>query len=236
MKNVAILMAAGQGKRVGGDVPKQFAPVGNKLILEYSLQTFQNHPNIDEIVVVLPADYVAMEEILTYLFTYYPKISQILAGGNERFQSSWAAIQWFVERREDILLLHDAARPGLTERIINDILEELQEHSAVITALPATDTIVKVNEKGELLSTLQRSELYYAQTPQAFRAGILYDSFLRLCEDETGFVATDESSVVSHYFPEVPIRIVEGDALNFKITYPSDLAFFCQTQENNYEK
>lgn len=223
MKNVAILMAAGKGTRMGNDVPKQFMQVGDKMLLEYSLQVFENHPRIDEIVVVVPVDYLEVTELLEYLFSKYSKITQVLAGGDERFQSSWAAIQWYVERREDNLLLHDAARPGITPRIVDDLLHALEQGQAAVTALPATDTVLKVNEKGELSETLNRSELYYAQTPQAFRAGLLYDSFIHLIEQEDDFMPTDESGVVSHFYPEMPIRIVPGEARNAKVTYSEDL-------------
>lgn len=223
MKNVAILMAAGKGSRMDSEVPKQFMVVDGKMLLEYSLQTFQDHPRIDEIVVVLPPDYLEMEEILTYLFNYYPKVVQVLAGGDERFQSSWAAIQWFVERRDDNLLLHDAARPGITPRIIDDLLTTLESEQAAVTAIPATDTILRVNGQQQLAESLKRSELYYAQTPQAFRAGLLYDCFIDLIEQEDDFLPTDESGVVAHFHPEIPIKIVPGDPKNFKVTYASDL-------------
>lgn len=221
MKNVAILMAAGKGTRMGSEVPKQFLEINGKMLLEYSLQTFQDHPRIDEIVIVLPPDYIEIEGVLNYLFQYYPKVTQVVAGGSERFQSSWAAIQWFVERRDDNLLLHDAARPGLTNRIIDDVLDTLEREQAVVTALPATDTILRVSAN-TLAETLKRDELYYAQTPQAFRAGLLYDCFLELFEQED-FIPTDESGVVAHFHPEIPIKIVPGDAKNFKVTYADDL-------------
>lgn len=223
MKNVAILMAAGKGTRMGNEVPKQFVAVNGKMLMEYSLQVFQDHPRIDEIVVVLPADYLEVEEVLTYLFTYYPKVTQVLAGGKERFESSWAAIQWFVERRDDNLLLHDAARPGITSRIIDDLLDTLQHEQAAVTAMPATDTVLRVGADGSLVETLNRSELFYAQTPQAFRAGLLYDCFIDLIEKDDGFVPTDESGVVAHYRPDVPIKIVKGDSRNFKVTYAEDV-------------
>ncbi|MCQ2283722.1 MAG: 2-C-methyl-D-erythritol 4-phosphate cytidylyltransferase [Bacteroidales bacterium] len=223
MKNVAILMAAGKGTRMGSEVPKQFVAVNGKMLMEYSLQVFQDHPRINEIVVVLPPDYLEVQEMLEYLFNYYDKVTQVLAGGNERFESSWAAIQWFVEHRDDNLLLHDAARPGITPRIIDDILDALQHDQAAVTAMPATDTILRVDENGNLTETLRRSELFYAQTPQAFRAGLLYDCFIDLIEKEDGFIPTDESGVVAHYRPEVPIKIVQGDSRNFKVTYAEDV-------------
>lgn len=221
-QNVAILMAAGKGVRVGGELPKQFMEVHGKMLLEYSLQTFQSHPRIDEIYVVLPEEYLKMEELLQYLFDNYPKVNRLLAGGEERFQSSWSAIQWFIDRREDNLLLHDAARPGLTPRIIDDVLDALQDNEAAVTAIPATDTVIRVDDNLHLQTTLDRKTLYYAQTPQAFRAGLLYDCFETLFADGT-FLPTDESGVVAHYRPEIPIHIVQGSPANFKVTYPEDI-------------
>ncbi len=221
-QNVAILMAAGKGVRVGGELPKQFMEVHGKMLLEYSLQTFQSHPRIDEIYVVLPEEYLKMEELLQYLFDNYPKVNRLLAGGEERFQSSWSAIQWFIDRREDNLLLHDAARPGLTPRIIDDVLDALQDNEAAVTAIPATDTVIRVDDNLHLQTTLDRKTLYYAQTPQAFRAGLLYDCFEALFADGT-FLPTDESGVVAHYRPEIPIHIVQGSPANFKVTYPEDI-------------
>lgn len=221
-QNVAILMAAGKGVRVGGELPKQFMEVHGKMLLEYSLQTFQNHPRIDEIYVVLPEEYLKMEELLQYLFDNYPKVNRLLAGGEERFQSSWSAIQWFIDRREDNLLLHDAARPGLTPRIIDDVLDALQDNEAAVTAIPATDTVIRVDDNLHLQTTLDRKSLYYAQTPQAFSSGLLYDCFEALFADGT-FLPTDESGVVAHYRPEIPIHIVQGSSANFKVTYPEDI-------------
>ena len=221
-QNVAILMAAGRGVRVGGELPKQFMEVHGKMLMEYSLQTFQNHPRIDEIYVVLPEDYLKMEELLQYLFDNYPKVNRLLAGGEERFQSSWSAIQWFIDRREDNLLLHDAARPGLTPRIIDDVLDALRDNEAAVTAIPATDTVIRVDDNLHLQTTLDRKSLYYAQTPQAFRAGLLYDCFEALFADGT-FLPTDESGVVAHYRPEIPICMVQGSPANFKVTYPEDI-------------
>lgn len=216
-------MAAGKGSRMEMEVPKQFMVVNGKMLLEYSLQTFQDHPRIDEIVVVVPADYIEMGEMLEYLFKYYPKVVQVVAGGEERFESSWSAVQWYVERREDNLLLHDAARPGITPRIIDDLLDTLEQEQAAVTAMPATDTILHADTNGILTETLNRSKLYYAQTPQAFRAGLLYDCFIDLIEKEDGFIPTDESGVVAHYRPEVPVKIVQGDSRNFKVTYAEDV-------------
>lgn len=221
-QNVAVIMAAGHGSRMGGEVPKQFLPVHGKMLMEYSIQTFQNHPRIDEIMVVLPEEYLQMAELLQYLFDNYSKITRLLAGGEERFQSSWSAIQWFIDRKDDRLLLHDAARPGLTPQIVDHLLDTLEHAEAAVTAIPATDTVIRVDDNLHLQNTLDRKSLYYAQTPQAFRAGLLYDCFEALFADGT-FLPTDESGVVAHYRPEIPIHVVQGSPANFKVTYPEDI-------------
>ncbi len=215
-------MAAGHGSRMDSEVPKQFMPVQGRMLMEFSLQTFQNHPGIDEILIVLPEEYLGETELLEHFFSQYSKVNSVLAGGEERFQSSWSAIQWFADRRDDRLLLHDAARPGLSSQTIDAILERMEAAEAVVTAIPATDTVIRVDGQLCLQETLDRKTLYYAQTPQAFRAGLLYDCFEQLFADGT-FVPTDESGVVAHYRPDVPIRIVQGAPGNFKVTYPEDV-------------
>ena len=88
-------MAAGHGSRMDSEVPKQFMPVQGRMLMEFSLQTFQNHPGIDEILIVLPEEYLGETELLEHFFSQYSKVNSVLAGGEERFQSSWSAIQWF---------------------------------------------------------------------------------------------------------------------------------------------
>ncbi len=219
MSNVAILMAAGKGLRTGGDIPKQFVPVNGKMLMEYALTTFQQHPRIDEIVVVLPAD--CPDGIRQHLVATYPKITRLVEGGAERFQSSWNATRLFAQRPDDILLLHDAARPGLTVRIVDDLLDALATNQAAVTALPATDTVLRGSADGSLVETLDRAGLYYAQTPQAFRARLLVACFENLWADGD-FAPTDESGLVTRYAPEVPVRLVPGDPKNFKVTYADD--------------
>jgi len=219
-KNVAIVMAAGQGTRVGGQLPKQFISVRGKMLVEYSLSTFQQHPLMDEILMVVPAGFELEKAV--YLKNKYAKLSEIVTGGAERFQSSWAAVQRFVNRPDDVLLLHDAARPLLPARVIDDLVSVLQSKCAAVTALPATDTILQVSAQQILEKTLKRSELYYAQTPQAFKAALLCDCFSQM-ELDAAFRPTDESGLVSHFHPEIPIHIVEGDPLNFKVTFPEDV-------------
>lgn len=218
--NIAIIMAAGKGLRAGGEIPKQFVEIDGRMLIEHSISTFQQHPGIDEIVVVIPDD--CPESILHRLKTQYTKISRFVIGGTERFQSSWNAVQLFADRPDDNLLLHDAARPGITPRIIDDLLHTLATCEAVVTALPAIDTVLRGNNERILLETFNRSRVFYAQTPQAFRVKLLFECFSKLWH-EGGITPTDESGLVKHFRPDVSIHIVIGEASNFKVTYPNDL-------------
>lgn len=213
-------MAAGQGTRVGSSLPKQFIPIRGKMLVEFSLSVFQQHPLIQEIVMTVPAGF-EMEKV-DFLKNKYSKLTDVVTGGAERFQSSWAAVKRFVARHDDVLLLHDAARPLLPARVIDDLVACLQNASAAVTALPATDTILQVSPQLMLEKTLKRSELYYAQTPQAFKAELLCDCFTKLSA-ASDFKPTDESGLVAHFHPEIPIHIVQGDPLNFKVTFPEDV-------------
>ena len=218
--NIAIIMAAGKGLRAGGETPKQFAEVGGHLLIEHSLTTFQQHPNIDEIVVVIPED--CPDTIIQRLKTNFSKITRFVIGGTERFQSSWNAVQLFADRPDDNLLLHDAARPGITPRIIDDLLSTLVTNEAAVTALPAIDTVLHGDNERTLIETFNRSRVFYAQTPQAFRVKLLYECFTELWK-KGGITPTDESGLVKHFRPNTPIHIVLGEASNFKVTYPNDL-------------
>ena len=218
--NIAIIMAAGKGLRVGGEIPKQFVEVDGHMLVEYSIATFQQHPGIDEIVVVIPDD--CPDTVIRKLQTQFDKITQFVVGGTERFQSSWNAVRLFADRPNDNLLLHDAARPGITPRIIDDLLHTLETGEAAVTALPAIDTVLHGDHERVLLETFNRSRVFYAQTPQAFRAKLLFDCFTKLWQ-EGGITPTDESGLVKHFRPDVPIHIVIGEVVNFKVTYPNDL-------------
>lgn len=219
-QNIAIIMAAGHGSRMRNTCPKQFLKINGKMLMEYSIETFQKHPLIDSIVVVLPSS--SPQELTDTLKDKYLKIKALVIGGNERFQSSWAAIQLFEKYPFYNLLLHDAARPLVTPAIISANINALATSSGVITAQPVTDTILQVDSNKLLTQVPDRANLYYAQTPQSFKAGTIYHAFQKLFTQHD-FIPTDESGVMSHYFPQMPIQIVPGDPDNFKITYPTDI-------------
>lgn len=218
-KNIAILLAGGKGVRINGALPKQFIKIEDKPMISYSLDTFQRHPLIDEILLVLPLEYI--DSINQYIeLQNYTKIIGIVSGGLERSDSTKSALS-FIQDETANLLFHDVARPFLSSALITKIIEKLDVFAAVCPALPVTDTIFEIGENSAIEKYLSRKMCFAAQTPQAFHAEIIKKSFEMASQDST-FVATDDCSVVRHYMPGVPIAVVEGERTNMKITFPED--------------
>lgn len=217
---VAVILAGGSGTRLGGQLPKQFLEVEGRTILEHSILAFEHNAQIDEIAIVSRPDYVDEVKALVSRGGY-AKVRQVLAGGKERYDSSLAAIRAYAAD-DCCLLLHDAVRPAVSQRIINDCIEALQSYDAVDVAIPATDTIIRVDNKECICDIPPRAALRQCQTPQCFRRGLIkraYDVALA----DPAFVATDDCSVVHKYLPNEPIKVVRGETTNIKVTYPEDL-------------
>lgn len=216
--NIAILLAGGSGSRFGADRPKQFLEVGGCTVLEHSIRAFHRSPLIDEMVIITRQDFV---DEVSQIASAYPKVKHVRPGGKERFHSTLSALEVCTEE-EDLLLIHDAVRPMVSEAVIARCVEALGQYDAVGVAVPSTDTIVRVDGDECIVETLPRAVLRNMQTPQGFRQRILRRAFDLGLEDPA-FAPTDDCGVVRTYLPDVPIRIVEGDVANIKITYPKDL-------------
>jgi 2-C-methyl-D-erythritol 4-phosphate cytidylyltransferase len=221
--NVAVILAGGTGSRMGAELPKQFIEIGGRCVLEYTVDAFQRHDGIDEICLVSHADYLVKVEQLVAR-NAWSKVRKVLTGGKERYHSSLTAIQAYPDEG-DYLLLHDAARPLVSGRIISDCLSALRTSDAVGVAIPATDTIVQATADGEHIEmTLPRPLLRQMQTPQCFRSTVIAEAYRRALQDQDPeFTATDDCGVVLRYLPEVSVRIVAGEHYNVKITYSEDL-------------
>ena len=217
---VAVLLAGGSGSRFGSECPKQFLEVAGKSILAHTIDVFESHPLIDEIAIVTRADSLEKtQKIVTE--GGYQKVRRLLTGGRERYHSSLAAINAYTDD-DTRLLIHDAVRPMVSHRIISDCVHALDRYEAVDVAVPATDTIIRVDENDCIVETPPRAMLRNVQTPQGFRRGTIsraYDIGLR----DPAFVTTDDCGVVHHYLPDTPIYVVRGEVTNIKITYPEDL-------------
>lgn len=215
---VAVLLAGGTGSRMGGEQPKQLLELAGRTILEHSLRAFHDHPLVDEVVVVMaPGHLAAAEEIARG----YDKVVGVVAGGQTRSESTMAALSHLGER-ECLVLVHDAARPLVSARVIGSCLEALADRPAVLVAVEATDTVVEVDEDDTVRSVPARATLRRVQTPQGFRSDVLRAAYAAASADPD-FVATDDASVVLHYLPGHSVGVVPGEERNLKVTTPQDL-------------
>lgn len=241
MRNIAVILAGGTGSRMGSPEPKQFLELAGRTVIEHSIETFCNHPAIDEVAVVIHPDWRwRMEEIVERLKVKGErlKVSRIIDGGSERYMSSLNAIMAYIDEPDDTnLLLHDAARPWVSAEIVDRVVAALQSHEAVGVAVPSTDTVWEVHPDLNSEFGIQNSEyviprfvariperclMWRAQTPQAFRLPLIRDAYQRALQDPM-FQATDDCGVVRKYMPGTKIAVVEGSEKNMKITYKEDL-------------
>ena len=223
MKNVAVILAAGSGSRTGLSTPKQFLPLGGKTVLEHSVQTFNDHPGIDEVVIVTATEFIERVRAIVK-DNRWTKVSAVLPGGKERFDSSLAAVRHFADNPDAVMLFHDAARPLVSERIISDAIRAMERYDAVDVAIPAVDTIVQCNREGTHMESIQdRNLLWRMQTPQGFRQKTIQEAY-RIALQDPQFTATDDCGTVLRYLPDVKVGIVRGSERNIKLTYADDLS------------
>lgn len=224
VKNVAVILAAGNGKRFGEDTPKQFLKVGGRVVLEYSMLGFQRHPLIDEFSVVAHPDYFDEVKSLAQK-NNCTKLNKIIAGGRERYESSLAAIRAYESTPDINILLHDSARPVLRQRYITDVINALEKYNAVTVAVPEVDTIIKVNpDNMQMRSSLNRHEIFKVQILQGFKLKTLIRAYEKGHKDPA-FNPTDDCGVVHRYLSDELVCIVEGEYDNMKLTYKQDLDF-----------
>lgn len=214
--NIALIMAGGLGKRMHSDVPKQFHLLCGKPILLYSLERFENHPLIDEIYIVCNPELVDEVSDLTHLF---PKLLGIIEGGTTRRQSVYNGLRKIAESSsdDDIVLIHDAARPLVTTRIIDENIRLASTLGGCTTAIPATDTML-ISEDALVQSVPPRHTLYSAQTPQSFKLKLILEAHETIVSDA---IVTDDTALM--LLMGHPVSTVEGESCNMKLTTPEDL-------------
>ena len=215
----AIIPASGLGKRLGSGVDKAFAHLAGRPLVAHTLSVFQDSPDIDEIVLVARAEYLEQAHALIgdYGFT---KVNAVVEGGKSTRQESVYNGLSNVSPNCNIVVIHDGARPFVTEEIIAASIQAAREDGAAIAAVPVVDTI-KLSEDGRFVSsTPDRKQLYAVQTPQTFTRDLIESAYKQALEDS--FVGTDDASLVEHLGR--PVRIVAGSYENIKITNPVDIA------------
>lgn len=219
MKTYAIVLASGTAQRFdpGGPQLKQFAKVAGRTLLEHVATLFERTECIDEIIVVVtPGHRETAQKLLKK--PQYQKVSRILEGGSTRKESSRIAIS-SISDAEAHVIIHDCARPMLSERIVRDCLDALQHHDAVDVAIPSADTIIRVNAQGFIEDIPERSALLRGQTPQCFKLSLIRRAHELAAAEES--YTDDCGLIVRHKL--APVYVVQGERANIKVTWPEDL-------------
>ncbi len=215
----AVLPAGGLGKRMGGNIPKQLMLLGGKPVYRYCLETFLKMDEIAEVVMAVPADW---KDHFEKDFSH-PKL-KIVVGGAERWQSVENGVNALTSGAE-YALVHDVARPFISEEIIRNVCETLITKGSCLVAKPAVDTI-KIAKDGKVENTIDRNTVWLAQTPQAASVALLKKLYARIADEPLNFTPTDEASVLEHFGENV--YIVKGNAANDKLTTPEDFEIFAK--------
>lgn len=220
MQTIAIISAAGQGKRMGK--PKQFLEIGGRPILEHTLSVFEECKAIDGIILV-----VNQEDLTRAKELKFSKLLKVVAGGAERQDSVYNGLK-VLPKEAEIVVIHDGARPFVTSSIIEKAVEEAKQSGAVVVGVPLKDTVKKMtnnqirmtNEGAIIVETLDRKNLWAAQTPQVFKREIILRAYE---EGRSKYQVTDDAMLVEKL--GIPVKMVMGSYKNIKITTPDDLIF-----------
>ena len=217
MRASAIIVAAGNGVRLGADVPKAFVKIAGRTMLSYSLATIRQINSIGEVVITVPEGFenAARTEVAAAGLGIPVKIT---VGGIERQDSVRLALE-LTSAESDLVIVHDAARPLATPAIFESCLATAMRVGAAIAAIPVSDTLKRV-DNGAIVETIARATLWQAQTPQAFRRDLLVAAHQRALDDK--IIATDDADLAERTGTRV--EVVEASTTNLKITTPSDLA------------
>jgi 2-C-methyl-D-erythritol 4-phosphate cytidylyltransferase len=207
----AIIVAAGEGRRFGA--AKQYAPLKGRTVLDWCLEKFDKHEEVDKIILVLGTDRSGQE----YL-DRYKKIVAIARGGKERQDSVYSGLSSVDNQETKIVLVHDGVRPLVGMGLISRVIKTTQKKGAVVPVLPVEDTLKWV-EGHKVIRTEDRKRLFRSQTPQGFSCSLLREAFVRARRDN--FDGTDEATLVERMGQDV--FVVAGDPKNIKITTKEDL-------------
>lgn len=217
MTNIAIIPAAGFGKRFGGQSSKLFTPLGGQPILAWTLKAFEMATGVDHVILAIrPEDQEEIDQLVAE--GGFRKVKQMVAGGQNRQESVSHAL-FHLKESPEIVVIHDAARPLVGSDMIAQAVEGARKFGAVVFGLPPTDTVKKMDAENRVQETLSRNTLRLIQTPEAFQLSIILQAHIEGAGNEVG--AFDDAELVERSGRMV--TILPGNPRNIKITTPEDL-------------
>lgn len=215
MKVSAIIPAAGMGLRMGSQIPKQYLLLDGKPILHHTLSILDQCSHVEQIILVVSEKEISQAQQIQQS---YSKIIKVIPGGKERQDSVFNGMQ-NLDSDTDIVVVHDGVRPFVSPDLVRQTVEAARDYGAAIAAIPVSDTLKKVSDKGLVEHTVNRDGLWRVQTPQTFQVSLLKEAFGKAKADH--FYGTDEASLVENLGRD--IKVIPGSELNIKITRAEDL-------------
>lgn len=212
----AIIVAGGNGTRIGGNIKKQFLDINNKPILFYSIEAFYDLDFINEIIIVLPKDCL-IDYKSKILETYKDKTIKVVAGGVERYDS---VLNGLLNSSSDYVLIHDGVRPFVSKKVIQNVYEMMIKHNACIPVVKVKDTI-KTCQDNKVIKSNDRNKLCIVQTPQGFKKELILNAYKQT--DFNNLNITDDAMIVEAF--GTTVYTTDGDYFNIKITTQEDLIF-----------
>lgn len=218
MKTSVVIPAGGKGERFGSDVPKQFLELKGKPVIVRTIELFDEIDEIDSIVIAVHSEWFTYtkELIKKYNLT---KVKDVVVGGKERQDSIYNALHSKAIEDAEIVIIHDAIRPFLSKETILKVMEMTEENGAVILGLTPNDPVKEINNKNQIIKTIQRGKLTITQTPQSFWKDIIVNAFDKA--REVNYVGSDSSQIVE--FLGYKVTVMEGSKYNIKLTTPFDM-------------
>jgi 2-C-methyl-D-erythritol 4-phosphate cytidylyltransferase len=227
LKTTAIITAGGSGKRFMSDIPKQYHLLDGVPIIVRTIQQFELSPVISDIVISVASDFIPL--INQYISDYkITKISEVVSSGDERQDSVYNALQTSTANSADIIMIHDAVRPFISQNLIQSLFDATLIYGAVFPGLPPKETIKQLRPDGMVTKTLDRDSLIAVQTPESFKREIIIKAFSTA--KDSGLIGTDSSSLVENI--GIDVHTIPGEENNIKITTLIDFTFAKSILEN----
>ena len=215
--NIALILAGGSGTRMSSKTPKQLLSLNGKPVITYSLEAFQKNKDIDAIYVVCSKNIIDSLNIFFDKSFGFTKLQPLVLGGETRKDSSFNGLKQISANHSpnDIILIHDAARPLVSQEIIDANIQCAKDSNACATVIPATDTVLVSTDGKNIVDVADRSTMYLAQTPQTFKLSVVLSAF-----ENSTVTATDDTSIVLN--DDVPVKLILGNKRNIKLTTHDD--------------